>query len=91
MCEIVFEDPKTPGEKQFAFQCSWGLTTRTIGVMVMVHGDNMSLVLPPRVASVQVREMFSLSCLLYDYSLCLQRNFERVDFSDDVETIENIA
>lgn len=91
MCEIVFEDPETPEGKQFAFQCSWGLTTRTIGVMVMVHGDNMSLVLPPRVASVQVREMFSLSCLLYDYSLCLQRNFERVDFSDDVETIENIA
>ncbi|XP_040841630.1 bifunctional glutamate/proline--tRNA ligase isoform X1 [Ochotona curzoniae] len=54
MCEIVFEDPKTPGEKQFAYQCSWGLTTRTIGVMVMVHGDNMGLVLPPRVASVQV-------------------------------------
>lgn len=57
MCEIVFEDPKTPGEKQFAYQCSWGLTTRTIGVMVMVHGDNMGLVLPPRVASVQVREV----------------------------------
>lgn len=54
MCEIVFEDPKTPGEKQFAYQCSWGLTTRTIGVMIMVHGDNMGLVLPPRVASVQV-------------------------------------
>nr|XP_004670165.2 bifunctional glutamate/proline--tRNA ligase isoform X2 [Jaculus jaculus] len=54
MCEIVFEDPKTPGEKQFAYQCSWGLTTRTIGVMIMVHGDNMGLVLPPRVACVQV-------------------------------------
>ncbi|XP_005409334.1 PREDICTED: bifunctional glutamate/proline--tRNA ligase [Chinchilla lanigera] len=54
MCEIVFEDPKKPGEKQFAYQCSWGLTTRTIGVMIMVHGDNMGLVLPPRVASVQV-------------------------------------
>ncbi|XP_021566699.1 bifunctional glutamate/proline--tRNA ligase isoform X4 [Carlito syrichta] len=54
MCEIVFEDPKTPGEKQFAYQNSWGLTTRTIGVMTMVHGDNMGLVLPPRVACVQV-------------------------------------
>uniref|UniRef100_A0A2K6LDS0 Bifunctional glutamate/proline--tRNA ligase n=1 Tax=Rhinopithecus bieti TaxID=61621 RepID=A0A2K6LDS0_RHIBE len=54
MFEIVFEDPKTPGEKQFAYQNSWGLTTRTIGVMTMVHGDNMGLVLPPRVACVQV-------------------------------------
>ncbi|XP_054836710.1 bifunctional glutamate/proline--tRNA ligase isoform X4 [Eublepharis macularius] len=54
MFEIVFEDPRTPGEKQFAFQNSWGLTTRTIGVMAMIHGDNMGLVLPPRVACVQV-------------------------------------
>nr|XP_060610227.1 bifunctional glutamate/proline--tRNA ligase isoform X2 [Anolis sagrei ordinatus] len=54
MFEIVFEDPRTPGEKQFAYQNSWGLTTRTIGVMTMIHGDNMGLVLPPRVACVQV-------------------------------------
>ncbi|XP_052009860.1 bifunctional glutamate/proline--tRNA ligase-like isoform X1 [Xyrauchen texanus] len=54
MFEIVFEDPKKPGEKQFAFQNSWGITTRTIGVLTMVHGDNMGLVLPPRVACLQV-------------------------------------
>nr|XP_033793348.1 bifunctional glutamate/proline--tRNA ligase isoform X2 [Geotrypetes seraphini] len=54
MFEIVFEDPKSPGEKQFAYQNSWGLTTRTIGVMTMVHGDDMGLILPPRVACVQV-------------------------------------
>ncbi|XP_034427505.1 bifunctional glutamate/proline--tRNA ligase isoform X7 [Hippoglossus hippoglossus] len=54
MFEIIFEDPKRPGEKQFAFQNSWGITTRTIGVLTMVHGDNMGLVLPPRVACLQV-------------------------------------
>ncbi|XP_045887851.1 bifunctional glutamate/proline--tRNA ligase isoform X1 [Micropterus dolomieu] len=54
MFEIVFEDPKRPGEKQLAFQNSWGITTRTIGVLTMVHGDNMGLVLPPRVACLQV-------------------------------------
>ncbi|NWW92583.1 SYEP ligase, partial [Rhynochetos jubatus] len=54
MFEIIFEDPKKPGEKQFAYQNSWGITTRTIGVMTMIHGDNMGLVLPPRVACVQV-------------------------------------
>ncbi|XP_055010679.1 bifunctional glutamate/proline--tRNA ligase isoform X2 [Boleophthalmus pectinirostris] len=54
MFEIMFEDPKNPGEKQLAFQNSWGITTRTIGVMTMVHGDNMGLVLPPRVACLQV-------------------------------------
>ncbi|XP_071403653.1 bifunctional glutamate/proline--tRNA ligase [Centroberyx affinis] len=54
MFEIVFEDPKKPGEKQLAFQNSWGITTRTIGVLTMVHGDNMGLILPPRVACLQV-------------------------------------
>ncbi|XP_065256548.1 bifunctional glutamate/proline--tRNA ligase [Emys orbicularis] len=54
MFEIVFEDPKIPGEKQFAYQNSWGISTRTIGVMTLIHGDNMGLVLPPWVACVQV-------------------------------------
>ncbi|CAE6428727.1 unnamed protein product [Rhizoctonia solani] len=40
--------------KAYVWQNSWGLSTRTIGVMVMVHGDNQGLVLPPRVANVQV-------------------------------------
>ena len=53
MFEIIFEDPETQ-QKQFVFQNSWGITTRTIGVMVMVHADNQGLVLPPRVACTQV-------------------------------------
>ncbi|KIJ61451.1 hypothetical protein HYDPIDRAFT_137771 [Hydnomerulius pinastri MD-312] len=56
MFNIVVEDPNDPSGqgKTYAWQNSWGLSTRTIGVMVMVHGDNQGLVLPPRVASVQV-------------------------------------
>ncbi|XP_034040997.1 bifunctional glutamate/proline--tRNA ligase isoform X3 [Thalassophryne amazonica] len=54
MFEIMFEDPKNPGQKQLVYQNSWGITTRTIGVLTMVHGDNMGLVLPPRVACLQV-------------------------------------
>ncbi|KAK2184184.1 hypothetical protein NP493_277g03032 [Ridgeia piscesae] len=53
MFDISFEDPETK-EKQFAFQNSWGLTTRSIGIVVMVHGDNKGLVLPPRIACIQV-------------------------------------
>ncbi|XP_064621300.1 bifunctional glutamate/proline--tRNA ligase-like isoform X3 [Lineus longissimus] len=52
MFEIVFEDPET-SEKRYVHQASWGLTTRTIGVVCMVHGDNSGLVLPPKVANVQ--------------------------------------
>lgn len=43
-----------PGKKSYVWQNSWGLTTRTIGVMVMVHGDDKGLVMPPRVAAIQV-------------------------------------
>lgn len=54
MFDISFEDKSQPGEKGFAYQNSWGITTRTIGVLVMVHGDDKGLVLPPNVACVQV-------------------------------------
>lgn len=55
MFNISFEDPsKNDGSKLIPWQNSWGLTTRTIGVMTMVHGDNIGMVLPPRVAQVQV-------------------------------------
>jgi len=53
MFDLTFESPQT-GEKEFVYQNSWGITTRTIGVLVMVHGDNNGLVLPPRVACLQV-------------------------------------
>jgi len=36
------------------WQTSWGITTRLIGAVVMVHGDDKGLVLPPKVAPVQV-------------------------------------
>ncbi|XP_076904940.1 proline--tRNA ligase, cytoplasmic-like [Bidens hawaiensis] len=52
MFEINFEDEK--GEKAMVWQNSWAYSTRTIGVMVMVHGDDKGLVLPPKVSSVQV-------------------------------------
>ena len=39
---------------KYAFQTSWGMTTRMIGAIIMVHGDNSGLVLPPRIAPVQV-------------------------------------
>lgn len=53
MLDIAYEDPDTQ-EKKLVYQNSWGLTTRTIGVVCMIHGDNVGLVLPPRIASYQV-------------------------------------
>ena len=39
---------------KYVHQTSWGMTTRLIGAIIMVHGDNSGLVLPPRVAPTQV-------------------------------------
>ena len=52
MFQIEFEN-KTGG-RSMPWQNSWGCTTRTIGVAIMVHGDDKGLVLPPRVAPQQV-------------------------------------
>ena len=42
---------------QYVHQTSWGLSTRIIGAIIMVHGDDSGLVLPPRIAPVQVMVM----------------------------------
>jgi prolyl-tRNA synthetase len=42
------------GEKQFAWQNTWAISTREIGVMTAIHSDDRGLVIPPRLAPVQV-------------------------------------
>ena len=42
------------GKLEYAYQTSWGCTTRLIGAIIMAHGDNRGLKLPPRVAPIQV-------------------------------------
>ena len=39
---------------QYAWTTSWGLSTRFIGAIIMVHGDDKGLVMPPRLAPIQV-------------------------------------
>jgi len=53
MFDISFEDPESR-QVCYAYQNSWGITTRSIGIVVMVHGDNKGLVLPPKIAQIQV-------------------------------------
>jgi prolyl-tRNA synthetase len=50
--DIRFEDRNQT--LQYVWQTSWGMTTRTIGALIMVHGDDSGLRFPPRVAPVQV-------------------------------------
>ncbi|MBI1934983.1 proline--tRNA ligase [Candidatus Woesearchaeota archaeon] len=41
-------------EEKFVWTTSWGLSTRTLGAIVMAHGDDKGLVLPPRIAPLQI-------------------------------------
>jgi len=50
--DIRFQD--TDGERKLCHTTSWGVSTRLIGAVVMAHGDDRGLVLPPRIAPVQV-------------------------------------
>lgn len=42
------------GTEEFAWQTSWGLSTRIIGALIMTHSDDTGLVLPPKIAPTQV-------------------------------------
>ena len=48
MFDVTFVDKKK--EKQVCWETAWGLSTRSIGAMIMVHSDDKGLVLPPKVA-----------------------------------------
>ena len=48
--KFIGEDEKD----HMVWQTSWGITTRTIGALVMIHGDDKGLVLPPKIAPIQV-------------------------------------
>ncbi len=50
--DITFQD--VDRERKHVWQTSWGVSTRLIGGLIMVHGDDSGLILPPRVAPYQV-------------------------------------
>lgn len=52
MFDISFEDEDQV--RKFVWQTSWGVSTRLVGGLIMTHGDETGLVLPPRVAPIQV-------------------------------------
>ncbi|MDY6789607.1 MAG: proline--tRNA ligase, partial [Candidatus Nanohaloarchaea archaeon] len=50
--DIQFEDENQ--QKHYCYTASWGLSTRAVGALIMAHGDDDGLVLPPEVAPIQV-------------------------------------
>jgi prolyl-tRNA synthetase len=50
--DITFLDKK--GKKQHVYQNTWGFSTRQIGIMVGLHGDDKGLIIPPKIAPIQM-------------------------------------
>jgi prolyl-tRNA synthetase len=50
--DIKFQDKE--GKTEYAWQNTWAITTRMLGVMFMMHGDNKGLILPPPIAPTQI-------------------------------------
>jgi prolyl-tRNA synthetase len=49
--DITFQD--LDGARKYVWTTSWGLSWRTIGAVIMVHGDDSGLIMPPKVAPIQ--------------------------------------
>ncbi len=63
-------------KEQYGWQTSWGISTRSIGALIMVHSDDKGLVLPPKMAPIQIiittifakekdKEIFEIADLIY--------------------------
>ena len=84
---IQFTDKQN--KLQYVHQTSWGLSTRLIGGIIMVHGDDSGLVLPPRIAPTQVmiipiaQHKEGVLDKAYELKSQLEENFRvKVDASD---------
>jgi len=49
--DVKFLDQE--GTKQYVWQTSWGVSTRLIGALIMAHGDDNGIIVPPKIAAVQ--------------------------------------
>ncbi len=52
MFDIYYQDKDK--EKKYVWQTSWGFTTRSLGIMLMTHGDDVGAIIPPNVADIQI-------------------------------------
>ena len=50
--DVTFQTDQ--GSREYVYATSWGLSTRMIGALIMAHGDDNGIVIPPRLATIQV-------------------------------------
>lgn len=75
--DISFQDKL--GNMENVWQTSWGLSTRSIGALILAHGDDHGLRLPPKIAPVQVAIVpIKLDGAAYEYSKRIMESLEKI-------------
>lgn len=72
------------GQENFVHMTSWGVSTRMIGGLIMVHGDDKGLVLPPKVAPVQI-VVVPISDKTKDIAKKLYQELDKNDFRVELD------
>ena len=68
---------------------SWGVSTRLIGALIMVHGDNKGLVLPPKVAPTQV-VIVPINEAILDYAHAVKNELEEAGIRVEIDDREDV-
>ncbi len=90
-CQIKFNDKDE--KESFVWTTSWGVATRLIGGLIMVHSDDDGLVLPPKIAPAQVVLIPVLhkkeqTGQVLDYIATLKEKLEKIPFLDGQIEVE---
>ena len=77
------------GKRKYVWQTSWAETTRVIGALIMSHGDDQGLVLPPQIAPIQVVIIpISRESTIVEYCEGIKRELEKENIRVKVDTRE---
>jgi prolyl-tRNA synthetase len=86
--EIQFQNKE--GKMEYGWQTSWGLSTRSLGGMFLVHGDDNGVILPPKVAPIQVVIMPIIKSdadagALFDYAKGISDTLQKMNIRSKVD------
>ncbi|MBR0298663.1 MAG: proline--tRNA ligase [Bacteroidales bacterium] len=91
--DVTFTDKE--GQQQYVWATSWGVSTRLMGALIMAHGDDNGLVLPPALAPIQVvmvpiyRKPEELSAIV-EKMVAIKKNLEAPGVSVKIDDRDNL-
>nr|WP_267915096.1 proline--tRNA ligase [Borreliella garinii] len=87
--DVKFQDKD--GKMRQVFASSWGVSTRLIGALIMVHSDEKGLILPPRIAPIEIivipifKKEDEINKKILDYSDCVVNALKKAEFRVEID------